>query len=128
MTADRSIRVLIVDDYKSMVRIIRSLMQQLGFTNIDEATDAKTALDMISTGDYGLVLSDWNMAPMNGIELLKAVRADPQRASTPFVMVTSHAAPSDIMTAKRAGASNYLIKPFNVEALRQKLSLVLGEL
>ena len=128
MTADRSIRVLIVDDYKSMVRIIRSLMQQLGFTNIDEATDARTALGMISAGDYGLVLSDWNMAPMSGIDLLKAVRADPQHAATPFVMVTSHSAPSDVMAAKQAGASNYLTKPFNLEALRQKLSLVLGEL
>ena len=128
MTADKSIRVLIVDDYRSMVRIIRGLMQQLGFTNIDEATDGPTALGMISSGDYGLVLSDWNMSPMSGIDLLKAVRADPQRAETPFVMVTSHKAPSDIMAARQAGATNYLTKPFNLEALRQKLSLVLGDL
>lgn len=128
MAVDRTMSVLVVDDYKTMIRIIRGLLEQLGFKNIDEATDGPTALSLIRSKSYGLVLSDWNMSPMTGLELLKAVRADPATASTPFLMVTAEAKTENVIAARQAGVNNYIIKPFTLAVLRQKLSAVLGEL
>ena len=128
MAVDKSMNVLVVDDYKTMVRIIRSLMEQLGFHNVDDATDGPTALGMIRGKDYGLVLSDWNMQPMSGFELLEAVRADERTRLLPFVMVTAESKVENVVAARQAGVNNYIIKPFTLAVRKQKLSTVLGEL
>lgn len=128
MAVDKAMNVLIVDDYKMMIRIVRSLMQQLGFTNIDDAPDGQIALEKIRSKEYGLVLSDWNMTPMTGYELLKAVRAEPRTKNLPFVMVTAEVKTKNVIAARQAGASNYIIKPFTLAVLKQKLTTVFGEL
>ena len=128
MSVDKSMNVLVVDDYKTMVRIVRDLVSELGFTNIYDAADGPTALNMIRTKEYGLILSDWNMQPMTGLELLKAVRSDDRTKRWPFVMVTAEAKAENVMAARQAGVNGYVIKPFNLPVLRQKLSAVLGEL
>ena len=128
MAVDKSMNVLVVDDYRTMVRIIRNLMDQLGFHNIDEATDGPTALSMIRAKTYGLVLSDWNMQPMTGYELLKEVRADERTKTLPFVMVTAEAKTENVVAARQIGVNNYIIKPFTLAVLKQKLTAVLGEL
>jgi len=120
-------QVLIVDDYKTMLRIVRSLLEQLGFRNVDEATDGKSAYDMICGRQYGLVISDWNMQPMTGLDLLKKVRANPATAKLPFIMVTAEARTENVVAARQAGVNNYIIKPFTQAVLKQKISAVLGE-
>ena len=128
MAVDKSMKILVVDDYKTMVRIVRGLLNQLGFMNVDEATDGPTALTMIGANGYGLVLSDWNMAPMTGFELLKLVRADPKTKSLPFVLVTAEAKVENVIAARQAGVNNYVIKPFTLAVLKQKLTSVVGEI
>jgi two-component system chemotaxis response regulator CheY len=128
MAVDKAMNVLVVDDYKTMIRIVRSLLQQLGFTNIDDAPDGQVALERIRAKDYGLILSDWNMAPMTGYELLKAVRAEPRTKAVPFVMVTAEVKTENVIAARQAGVSNYIIKPFTLAVLKQKLTAVFGEL
>lgn len=128
MAVDKSMNVLVVDDYKTMIRIVRGLMEQLGFKNIDDANSGPTALEKIGAKDYGLILSDWNMSPMTGYELLKAVRAEPRTRSVPFVMVTAEAKTENVIAARQAGVNNYIIKPFNLAVLKQKLTTVFGEL
>lgn len=128
MAVDKSMNVLVVDDYKTMVRIVRGLLEQLGFKNIDDAADGVSALQKIQQNDYGLILSDWNMTPMTGYELLKAVRADPRTRTTPFVMITAEAKTENVVAARQAGVNNYIIKPFTLAVLKQKLTTVLGEL
>ncbi|MBL8772016.1 MAG: response regulator [Phenylobacterium sp.] len=128
MAVDKTMNVLVVDDYKTMVRIVRGLLEQLGFRNIDDATDGPTALELIRSKPYGLILSDWNMQPMTGLELLQAVRADPRTESVPFVMVTAEAKTENVIAARKAGVNNYIIKPFNLAVLKQKLGAVFGEL
>ncbi|MBX3511653.1 MAG: response regulator [Hyphomonadaceae bacterium] len=118
-----SMPILIVDDYNTMIRILRNLLRQLGFTNIDEACDGRTALAKMRAKEYALVISDSSMAPMTGVELLQRVRADERTASTPFVMVGDS---SDENLAARAGASSCLTKPFNAQTLKAKLVPVLG--
>ena len=126
MVVDKTMNVLVVDDYKTMTRIVRNLMEQLGFHNVDEALNGPDAL--IQAKDYGLVLSDWNMQPMSGFELLKRVRAEPRTQNLPFVMVTAEAKVDNVVAARQAGVNNYIIKPFTLAVLKQKLSTVLGEL
>jgi two-component system chemotaxis response regulator CheY len=128
MSVDKTMNVLVVDDYKSMVRIVRGLLNQLGFQNVDEALDGPSALALIKSKTYGLVLSDWNMQPMSGLELLKEVRAADRTRSLPFVMVTAEAKAENVVAARQAGVNNYVIKPFTLAVLKQKLSTVLGEL
>ncbi len=128
MAVDKSMNVLVVDDYKSMIRIVRGLLNQLGFQNVDEALDGPTALALIRSKTYGLVLSDWNMQPMSGLELLKEVRADERTKTLPFVMVTAEAKAENVVAARQAGVNNYVIKPFTLAVLKQKLTTVLGEL
>ena len=128
MPVDKSMNVLVIDDYKTMIRIVRNLMDQLGFKNVDEAADGATALNMIRNKDYGLVLSDWNMQPMTGFDLLKAVRADERTKTLPFVMVTAEAKTENVIAARQAGCNNYIIKPFTLAMLKQKLTNVLGEI
>ena len=128
MAVDKTMNVLVVDDYKSMVRIVRGLLNQLGFANVDEAMDGPSALSMMRSKDYGLVLSDWNMQPMTGLELLKEVRAEQRTRTLPFVMVTAEAKAENVVAARQAGVNNYVIKPFTLAVLKQKLTTVLGEL
>jgi len=128
MAVDKNMRILIVDDYKTMLRIIRNLLKQLGFNNIDEAIDGSSALAMLRAGTtYGLVISDWNMEPMTGLQLLREVRADAHLKSLPFIMVTAESKTENVIAAKEAGVSNYIVKPFNAETLKTKMSSVLGD-
>ena len=127
MSVDKSMDILIVDDYKTMLRIIRNLLKQLGFENVDEATDGTAALRKIREWPYGLVISDWNMEPMTGIELLREVRADEKVKGTPFIMVTAESKTENVIAAKRAGVNNYIVKPFNAETLKRKMNAVIGD-
>lgn len=127
MAVDLSMQILIVDDYKTMLRIVRNLLKQLGFDNVDEATDGASALAKMRSKHYGLVISDWNMEPMTGYELLKEVRADEQLKATPFIMVTAESKTDNVIAAKKAGVNNYIVKPFNAETLKSKLKAVLGD-
>ncbi len=127
MAVDKNMHILIVDDYKTMLRIIRNLLRQLGFVNIEEATDGSMALQMLRGGNFGLVISDWNMEPMTGLQLLREVRADAKLKSVPFIMVTAESKSENVIAAKEAGVSNYIVKPFNAETLQAKMVSVLGE-
>ncbi|MCS6921176.1 chemotaxis response regulator CheY [Elioraea thermophila] len=122
---DKNINVLIVDDYKTMLRIIRNLLRQLDFNNVDEATDGAQALSMLRAGNYGLVISDWNMQPMTGLQLLQEIRADAKLKHLPFIMVTAESKTENVIAAKQAGVSNYIVKPFNAETLKEKIEKVL---
>ncbi|MBB4796400.1 Chemotaxis protein CheY [compost metagenome] len=128
MAADKSMNVLVVDDYKSMVRIVRGMLNQLGFVNVDDAPDGAAAMALLKEKDYGLVLSDWNMQPVTGLELLKQVRAEERTKKTPFVMVTAEAKVENVIAARQAGVNNYVIKPFTLAVLKQKLTSVVGEI
>lgn len=128
MAVDMNMKVLIVDDYKTMLRIIGNLLRQLGFTNIAEATDGTMALQVLRGGEeFGMVISDWNMEPMTGLQLLREVRADPKLKTLPFIMVTAESKTENVIAAKEAGVSNYIVKPFNAETLKTKIQTVLGE-
>lgn len=127
MAVDLSMQVLVVDDYKTMIRIIRNLLKQLGFENVDEAEDGSAALAKMRLKQYGLVISDWNMEPMTGFELLKEVRADDKLKGTPFIMVTAESKTENVVAAKKAGVNNYIVKPFNAATLKGKMVSVLGE-
>jgi two-component system chemotaxis response regulator CheY len=127
MAVDHGMPVLIVDDYKTMIRIIRNLLKQLGFANVDEAADGSAALDMMRHKDYGLVISDWNMEPMTGYELLREVRADDRLSRTPFIMVTAESKTDNVIAAKKAGVNNYIVKPFNAATLKAKIDAIFGE-
>jgi two-component system, chemotaxis family, chemotaxis protein CheY len=124
MAIDLSMAVLVVDDYKTMVRIIRNLLTQLGFHDIDEAADGTEALAKLKERKYGLVISDWNMQPMTGYDLLKNVRADEALQTLPFIMVTAEAKTENVIAAKKAGVSNYIVKPFNAQTLKGKIENV----
>jgi len=127
MAVDLKMPILIVDDYRTMLRIVRNLLNKIGFTDIDEATDGKDALEKLRKRTYGLVISDWNMQPMTGYELLKEVRGDAALSSLPFVMVTAESKAENVVAARQAGVNNYIIKPFSAEVLKAKLKTVLGD-
>lgn len=127
MAVDLTMPILVVDDYKTMIRIIRNLLNQLGFQNVEEASDGRQALDKMRGVRFGLVISDWNMEPMTGYELLKEVRADQTLKATPFIMVTAESKTENVIAAKQAGVNNYIVKPFNAETLKGKLKTVLGD-
>lgn len=129
MAVDLTMPVLVVDDYKTMVRIIRNLLKQLGFENVDEAADGQEALQKMRDADqkFGLVISDWNMEPMTGYELLREVRADDSLKPTPFIMVTAESKTENVVAAKRAGVNNYIVKPFNAATLKSKITAVIGD-
>ena len=126
MSVDMNMPILVVDDYKTMLRIIRNLLKQLGFNNVEDASDGQTALDKIKRKKYGLVISDWNMQPMTGLDLLKAVKSESDLKDIPFIMVTAESKTENVIAAKEAGVSNYIIKPFNASTLKTKISSVIG--
>ena len=121
------LKVLIVDDFPTMVRIMRKLLKQIGYENVDEAANGRDALARIETATYDIVISDWNMEPMTGLQLLKEVRSDQKLKDMPFVMITAESKTDNVVAAKAAGVNNYIVKPFNAATLKTKLSSVLGE-
>ncbi|MCH8000351.1 MAG: response regulator [Proteobacteria bacterium] len=123
---NKNMPILIVDDYKTMLRIIRNLLKQLGFNNVDEAIDGSSALQKLRDKDCGLIISDWNMEPMSGLQLLKEVRKDVKLKELPFIMITAESKSENVIAAKEAGVSNYIVKPFNAATLKGKLNTVLG--
>ncbi len=129
MAIDTNMRVMIVDDYNTMLRIMRNLLKQLNFTNVEEASDGGAALELLKEheGDFGLIISDWNMEPMTGIQLLREVRGTDGWKSIPFIMVTAESKSENVIAAKDAGVSNYIVKPFNAETLKNKMASVLGD-
>ncbi len=127
MAVDKAMPILIVDDYKTMLRILRNLLKQLSFNNVDEAIDGASALKKLREKKFGLVISDWNMEPMTGLELLREVRADVKLKEMPFIMITAESKTENVVAAKAAGVSNYIIKPFNANTLKQKLTSVIGD-
>lgn len=127
MAVKKEMAILVVDDYKTMLRIIRNLLKQLDFNNVDEATDGSEALKKLRDKDYGLVISDWNMEPMTGLQLVREVRSDKKLKKLPFIMVTAESKTENVVAAKEAGVSNYIVKPFNAETLKQKIASVLGD-
>jgi two-component system chemotaxis response regulator CheY len=127
MAVDLSIPILVVDDYNTMIRIIRNLLRQLGFENVDDAADGTTALARLRGKQYGLIISDWNMEPMTGFDLLQEVRGDPKLAATPFIMITAESKTENVIAAKKAGVSNYIVKPFNAQTLKNKIEAVFAD-
>ena len=124
MSLDKKMRILIVDDYATMLRILRNLLRQLEMENVDEASNGEEALFKLRKESFDLVISDWNMQPMTGIDLLRQVRADAKLRSLPFIMVTAESKTENVIVAKQAGVSNYIVKPFNAETLRLKIESV----
>ena len=127
MAFDSSIPVLIVDDSSTMARIIRNLLQHIGFKDVDEASGGVSALTKMKLKHYGLVISDWNMEPMTGIDFLRKVRTDPSFSNVPFIMVTAESRRDHVIAAKEAGANNYIVKPFSAQTLKAKIEAVLVE-
>jgi two-component system chemotaxis response regulator CheY len=123
-----SASVLVVDDYVTMRHLLRRLLQQIGFTNIADAADGMTALAKLREQPFDLVISDWNMEPMSGLALLKAVRADDTLKKLPFIMVTAESKVENVVAAKEAGVSNYIVKPFNADTLKTKIEATVGSL
>jgi two-component system chemotaxis response regulator CheY len=126
MAVDKRTPILIVDDYKTMLRIVRNLLNQLGFEDVDEASDGASALAKLRARRFGLVISDWAMEPMNGLELLQQVRADPDLETLPFIMITAESRKDRVAKAEQAGASAYIVKPFTAETLRDRIARVMG--
>lgn len=126
MAADPNMKILVVDDFATMRRIVKNILTQLGFKNIIEADDGTTALAILKTEKVGLIVSDWNMPKMTGLDLLKTVRADANMATTPFLMVTAEAQQDNIILAVKAKVSQYIVKPFTAETLAEKLTKIFG--
>ncbi|WP_439135652.1 chemotaxis response regulator CheY [Pseudomaricurvus sp.] len=121
---DKNMKILIVDDFSTMRRIIKNLLRDLGFSNTQEADDGLTALPMLKSGDYDFLVTDWNMPGMSGIDLLKAVRADEKLSSLPVLMVTAEAKRDQIIEAAQAGVNGYVVKPFTAAALKEKIEKI----
>lgn len=124
MVLDTTINVLVVDDFATMRRIIKNLLKQIGYERIEEAEDGLKALQMLKSSKFDLIISDWNMPQMTGIELLQAVRKDPAMSKTPFLMVTAEADKDNVLMAIKMGVSNYIVKPFTAEVLQEKLDKI----
>ena len=127
MPVDKNMPILVVDDFNTMRRIVRSLLKQLGFSNVDEAVDGNDALEKIAAKHYGLVLSDWNMEPKSGIELLREVRQNTKYKELPFILITAESKVENIVEAKKAGVNQYIVKPFNAKTLKEKMATVIGD-
>lgn len=121
---DKNMKILIVDDFSTMRRIIKNLMRDLGYANTHEADDGSTALPVLKSGSFDFLITDWNMPKMQGIDLLKAVRADPLLASLPVLLVTAEARREQIVAAAEAGVNGYIVKPFTAEMLKKKIDKI----
>ena len=127
MAADLNIRILVVDDFSTMRKIIKNILRQLGYTNVVEADDGTTAWDVLNKDNIQFIISDWNMPKMSGIELLRKVRASEEFGALPFLMVTAEAQQENIIEAVQAKVSNYIVKPFTPETLDQKIQKIFGK-
>ncbi|MAI08666.1 MAG: hypothetical protein CMF61_06875 [Magnetococcales bacterium] len=127
MAVDKRMRILVVDDFQTMRRIIINLLRQLGFTNVVEAQDGQLALEKVKDDSIDLVISDWNMPNMTGLDFLKALRASEEYKDLPFIMVTAEGKKENVIAAVQAGVNNYIVKPFNAATLKEKLSKVIGD-
>lgn len=121
---DKNIKILVVDDFPTMRRIVRNLLKELEFSNVDEAEDGAAGLEKVRSGNYGLVVSDWNMPNMDGLAMLQAIRADPLFAKLPVLMVTAEAKKENIVAAAQAGANGYVVKPFTAITLEEKITKI----
>ena len=128
MAVDKQMSILVVDDYSTMLRIIKNLLTQIGFNNIETASNGVEAYSKLQAGKYELIISDWNMDEMTGLELLKKVRASDEFKAIPFIMVTAESEAKNVIAAKEAGVNNYIVKPFSADTLKTKMSVVLGEI
>jgi two-component system chemotaxis response regulator CheY len=122
----KDLKFLVVDDFSTMRRIIKNLLNDLGYPNVEEADDGKTALPMLQTGNFDFLITDWNMPGMPGLDLIKAVRADGKLSKMPVLMLTAEAKREQIIEAAQAGVNGYVIKPFTAETLKEKLDKILG--
>ena len=127
MNVDFSMPILVVDDYQTMVRIMRNLLKQIGYENVDDAANGAAALEKVQHKRYSLIISDWNMEPMTGLELLQNVRASADSAHTPFIMVTAESKTDNVLAARKAGVTSYIIKPFNAQMLKVKIDAACGQ-
>jgi two-component system chemotaxis response regulator CheY len=127
MALDASLPILVVDDHATIVRILKNLLKQIGFKDVDDAQDGGAALELMREKPYGLVIADWYMAPMNGLDLVREMRKDEILKETPFIMVSAESKGERVMIAKEAGVDNYIVKPFNAVTLKAKIEAVLGE-
>ncbi|MCB1749734.1 MAG: chemotaxis response regulator CheY [Gammaproteobacteria bacterium] len=125
---DKNMKILVVDDFSTMRRIIKNLLRDLGFTNMEEADDGSTALPMLKSGNFDFLITDWNMPVMEGIQLLKEIRADPKLADLPVLMVTAEARREQIVLAAEAGVNGYIVKPFTAQTLEQKIAKIFERL
>ena len=125
---DKNIKILVVDDFPTMRRIVRNLLKELEFVNVDEAEDGAAGLEKVKGGSYGFVVSDWNMPNMDGLAMLQAIRADPQFAKLPVLMVTAEARKEDIVLAAQTGASGYIVKPFTKATLEEKVQKIVQKI
>jgi two-component system chemotaxis response regulator CheY len=121
---DKNIKILVVDDFPTMRRIVRNLLKELGFSNVEEAEDGAIGLEKLKGGRHGFVVSDWNMPNMDGLAMLRAIRADPQLAKVPVLMVTAEAKKENIIAAAQAGANGYVVKPFTAVTLEEKIAKI----
>jgi two-component system chemotaxis response regulator CheY len=126
--ADKNMRFLVVDDFNTMRRIVRNLLKELGFNNVEEAEDGVDALGKLKAGGFDFVISDWNMPNMDGLQLLQTIRADAAMSSLPVLMVTADAKKENIIAAAQAGASGYVVKPFTAATLEEKLGKIFEKL
>ena len=126
MAIDKNMQILVVDDYQTMLRILKNLLKQLGFNNVEQAVDGREALSKLNSVKIDFIISDWNMEPMTGIELLKEVRGNEKLKHIPFIMVTAESKTENVIAAQQAGVSNYIVKPFNAETLKGKMESVIG--
>ncbi len=126
MAIDKNMQILVVDDYQTMLRILKNLLKQLGFNNVEQAIDGREALSKLNSVKIDFIISDWNMEPMTGIELLKEVRGSEKLKHIPFIMVTAESKTENVIAAQQAGVSNYIVKPFNAETLKGKMESVIG--
>ncbi|HXF93713.1 MAG TPA: chemotaxis response regulator CheY [Nitrospiraceae bacterium] len=124
MGADPNMKILVVDDMSTMRRIIKNILKQLGFNNVEEAEHGQEAMSKLKTDTYGFVVSDWNMPVMSGIDLLRAIRSDERLKGIPVLMVTAEAQKDNLMEAIQAGVSNYIVKPFTAETLQDKMNKI----
>ncbi len=121
---DKNIKILVVDDFPTMRRIVRNLLKELEFINVDEAEDGAVGLEKLKGGNYGFVVSDWNMPNMDGLAMLQAIRADSSLAKLPVLMVTAEAKKENIIAAAQAGANGYVVKPFTAVTLEEKITKI----
>ncbi len=125
---DQNMKILVVDDFSTMRRIVKNLLRQIGYTNIEEAEDGAQAYSKLKNGGFSFVVSDWNMPNIDGLDLLKKVRSDPELKDLPILMVTAEAEKEKVITAIQAGVNNYIVKPFTGEVLKEKMDKIIEKL